>query len=144
MVLRAVRTTVGRERTAIESLEAKLKSKPAGIKAVLSPGEIKGYVFIEGESVDVIKEAIQSLPHIRGMLEKEVTIEGLSEFFSEELKEIKFKVGDLVEVVGGPFKREKAKIVRIDEAKREAKIELVDSAVPIPITIKLDLLKPTK
>jgi transcriptional antiterminator NusG len=50
----------------------------------------------------------------------------------------------LVEVIGGPFKREKAKIVRINEVKREAKIEFIDSAVPIPITIKTDLLKVIK
>ncbi|MCK5334310.1 MAG: hypothetical protein KAJ24_07355, partial [Candidatus Aenigmarchaeota archaeon] len=66
------------------------------------------------------------------------------QFFAENQKEITFHDGDLVEVIGGPFKREKAKIVRLDETKREAKIELVESAVPIPITIKLDLLKPSR
>ncbi len=144
MVLVAARTTVGREKTAIDALDTKMLSKPMGITAVLSPGELKGYVFLEGESIDTIKEAILTVPHIRGVLNKEVNIDELSDFFSEELKEITLTVGDLVEVMGGPFKREKAKVVRLDETKREAKIELVDSAVPIPITIKLDLLKITK
>lgn len=141
MVLLTARTTVGRERTAIDALDTKIKSKPLGITAILHPGELKGYVFVEGESIESIKDAIQTVPHIRGVIEKEVNIEDLKNFFSEEMKKITLQIGDIVEVVGGPFKREKAKIVRLDEVKREAKIELVDSAVPIPITIKLDLLK---
>lgn len=124
----------------MDSLYAKIKNKSSNIKVILSPGELKGYVFIEGDKDD-IKKLIQGLPHVRGFLDKEIKIEELKRFFAEKPQEIKLKVGDLVEVIGGPFKREKAKIVRVDEVKREAKIEFTDSAVPIPITIKTDLLK---
>ncbi len=140
MPIYTIRTTVGRERTVFDSLDAKLKAKNPGVKAMLSPNELKGYIFIEGEEEDIHK-AIQGIPHIKGIINKPINIDELSNFYSTEVKEVKFKDGDIVEVVGGPFKREKAKIVRIDETKREAKIELVESAVPIPITIKLDLLK---
>lgn len=140
MPIYTIRTTVGRERTVFDSLDAKLKAKNPGVKAMLSPNELKGYIFIEGEEEDIHK-AIQGTPHIKGIINKPIKIDELSNFYSTEVKEVKFKEGDIVEVVGGPFKREKAKIVRIDETKREAKIELVESAVPIPITIKLDLLK---
>ncbi len=140
MPIYTIRTTVGRERTVFDSLDAKLKAKNPGVKAMLSPNELKGYIFIEGEEEDIHK-AIQGIPHIKGIINKPINIDELSNFYSTEVKEVKFKEGDIVEVVGGPFKREKAKIVRIDETKREAKIELVESAVPIPITIKLDLLK---
>ncbi len=140
MPIYTIRTTVGRERTVFDSLDAKLKAKNPGVKAMLSPNELKGYIFIEGEEEDIHK-AIQGIPHIKGIINKPINIDELSNFYSTEVKEVKFKEGDIVEVIGGPFKREKAKIVRIDETKREAKIELVESAVPIPITIKLDLLK---
>ena len=143
MPIYTIRTTVGRERTVLDSIDAKLKIRNPGIKAILSPSELKGYLFIEGSEED-IHTAIQGIPHIKGIINKPIDIKDLSNFYSQEAKEIKFKEGDIVEVVGGPFKREKAKIVRIDETKREAKIELVESAVPIPITIKLDLLKATR
>ncbi len=143
MPIYTLRTTVGRERTVLDSLDAKLTNNSKGIKSMLSPAELKGYIFIEGSEED-IHNAVQGVPHIKGLINKPIKIEELSNFFSQEVKEITIKEGDIVEVVGGPFKREKAKIVRIDEAKREAKIELVESAVPIPITIKLDLLKPTR
>lgn len=143
MPIYTLRTTVGRERTVLDSLDAKLKNNSQGIKSMLSPAELKGYIFIEGSEEDIHKTT-QGVPHIKGLINKPIKIEELSNFFSQEVKEITIKEGDIVEVIGGPFKREKAKIVRIDEAKREAKIELVESAVPIPITIKLDLLKHTR
>jgi len=143
MPIYTLRTTVGRERTVLDSIDAKLKIRNPGIKSILSPSELKGYMFIEGTEEE-IHTAIQGIPHIKGIINKPLEVKDLANFFTHEIKEIKFKEGDIVEVVGGPFKREKAKIVRIDEAKREAKIELVESPVPIPITIKLDLLKATR
>ena len=43
--------------------------------------------------------------------------------------------GDIVEVVGGPFKNEKGKITRVDESREEVTIELLEAAIPIPITV---------
>jgi len=143
MVIYTIRTTVGREKTVMESLVAKVNNKAAVIKGLVAPGELKGYVFVEGEEEEIVK-IVQNVPHVRGLIKRSVPIEQLQKFFAAAPKEIKIKEGELVEVVGGPFKREKAKVVRIDELKREARIELVESAVPIPITIKLDLLKPIK
>ncbi|MCK5233965.1 MAG: transcription elongation factor Spt5 [Candidatus Aenigmarchaeota archaeon] len=143
MSIFAIRTTVGREKTVLDSLDTKIRVKNPGIKALMSPGELKGYLFIEGDDEDV-RHIAQGVPHVRGIVAKDVELSEIAQFFAENQKEITFHDGDLVEVIGGPFKREKAKIVRLDETKREAKIELVESAVPIPITIKLDLLKPSR
>jgi len=51
------------------------------------------------------------------------------------------EVGDTVEMVSGPFKGERAKVVKIDEAKDEVTVELVEVAVPIPVTVKTKMLK---
>lgn len=142
-VIFTLRTTVGREATVVDLLNSKLKMRPSGVRTMLHPAELKGYVFIEG-SEDGIRNAIKGVPHIRGLIDRPVKLEDLKNFFAEDLPQINIKEGEIVEVIGGPFKREKAKIVRIDETKREAKIELIESAVPIPITISLDLLKATR
>jgi len=54
---------------------------------------------------------------------------------------VDIRKNDIVEIISGPFKREKAKIVRIDETKEEVVVELLEAAVPIPITVKLDSVK---
>jgi len=56
-------------------------------------------------------------------------------------KEISIKKNDIVEIISGPFKRENAKVTRIDKLKEEVVVELLGSAVPIPITLKLDAVK---
>ena len=48
---------------------------------------------------------------------------------------------DIVEIISGPFKREQAKVTRIDLVKEEVVVELLEAAVPIPITVKLDSVK---
>ena len=142
-VIFTLRTTVGRESTVVDLLNTKLKPRNTGVKSILHPAELKGYVFIEG-SENGIREGIKGVPHIRGLIDRPVKLDELKRFFAEDLPQIHLKEGEIVEVIGGPFKREKAKIVRMDETKREAKIELIESAVPIPITISLDLLKATR
>ncbi len=144
MVIFTARITIGREKIVMDSLEAKVKANKLGIKAILAPAELKGYIFIEGNNIDEVRKLVTGVPHVRGLIEKEVKIEDIENFLEAKAPEIKIKEGDIVEIIGGPFKREKAKVIKVDEEKREAKIELIDSAVPIPITIKADLLKVIK
>jgi len=46
--------------------------------------------------------------------------------------------GDIVELVAGPFKGEKARVQHIDEGKEEITVELFEALVPIPVTVKGD------
>ncbi len=140
-MLFAVRTTVGREKTAVDSINLKYSGSRGVIKAVFSPAEIKGYIFVEGDDEEEVTEFLRNTPHVKGIINKDVDMSQLETFFEQKVEEIVLKEGDLVEVVGGPFKKEKAKVIRINEQKRDVKVELVDATVPIPITIKLELLK---
>ncbi len=135
-----VRTTRGREKTVINSMQAQVDSGEYEIKAVFYPQDLKGYLFVEGEEQD-IKNLVNDLRHVRGVIDEEVDMEKIEEFLSEEPKEITLDVGDKVEVTGGPFEGEEAKIERIDDANREATIELLEAAVPIPVTISVDMLR---
>jgi len=50
-------------------------------------------------------------------------------------------VGDIIEVLSGPFRGEKGKIVRINEAKKELTIELLEAVVPIPLTLSINVVR---
>jgi transcriptional antiterminator NusG len=54
----------------------------------------------------------------------------------EELNE-----NDIVEVIGGPFKGMRAKITRIDKAKAEVTLELLEATFTLPITVNSDYVK---
>ncbi len=49
--------------------------------------------------------------------------------------------GQMVEIISGPFKGDKAKITRVNAAKEEITVELQEAAVKIPVTIKAENVK---
>ena len=107
------------------------------IKTVFHPGELKGYIFVEGEEEE-IDNVIKAVPHIKGLIRKEVKIDDIRKFLETKKIEIKINRGDVIEVTSGPFKNEKGKVTRVDEAKEEVTIELLEAAIPIPITVPIE------
>ncbi len=139
MILTA-RTTRGREKNAIEQMRSKIKTRDYDIRALFHPDDIEGYVFIEGNEAD-IKDLADEIRNVRGVLDDEVEITQIEKYLDEEQEDIKLEEGDTVDVIGGPFKGEEAKIKRVDENNREVTIELLDAAVPIPTTVDVDTVR---
>src|SRR3990167_6430566 len=127
-----VRTTTGRENIVIESIISRVRKAGVPIKSVFHPEELRGYIFIE---------AVRGISHIRGVIGKDVSIPSIEKFLVPEKSEIKFEIGDVVEIIGGPFKCEKAKITRTDEAKAGITVELLEAAIPIPVTISVNSVR---
>ncbi len=44
-------------------------------------------------------------------------------------------------MIDGPFKGEKAKIMSIDTAKEEVTVQLIESMVPIPVTVRAEAIR---
>lgn len=135
-----IRTTVGRENAVIETLISKIKNRSLNIKSIFHPGELKGYIFMEGEE-KAIDQVIKAVPHIKGIIRKEVKIKDIKKFLEVKKIEIKINRGDVIEVTSGPFKNEKGKVTRVDEAKEEVTIELLEAAIPIPITVPIESVR---
>jgi transcriptional antiterminator NusG len=81
------------------------------------------------------------VPYARGLLPNEIEYKEIEHMLEQVKREVNIQKGDIVEIISGPFKREKAKITRIDTQKEEVVVELLEAAVPIPITVKLDAVK---
>lgn len=135
-----VKTVVGRENIVLDSISTKAKAEHLQIQALMHPEEIKGYIFIEGDLKD-IERALQMIPHVRGLIKNPIDLKQLERFLQPKTIEIELDKGDTVEVIGGPFKGERGKVVRYDKIKREIVIELLEVSVPIPITVSVELVK---
>ncbi|MBI2173207.1 MAG: transcription elongation factor Spt5 [Candidatus Aenigmarchaeota archaeon] len=135
-----IRTTTGRENVVIDSLSTKIKNHNIPIKSLMHPEDLRGYIFAEGVQEDV-ENLIKNVPHIRGIINKEVKVEEVERFMIAEKSEVKFEVEDVVEIVGSPFKGELAKITRVDETKNEITVELLEAAIPIPVTISVNSVR---
>lgn len=135
-----IRTTTGRENAVIDTISTKIQARKLPIKSIFYTDELRGYVFIEGEQED-IENSIKGVPHVRGLINKVVELKDLEKFMIPEKREIKYDIGDVVEIVGGPFKGEKAKITRVDETKNEVTLELLEAVIPIPVTLSMNVLR---
>lgn len=139
-MLATVRTTTGRENVVIESLMLKIRSQGIPIKSIFHPAELRGYIFIEGQSED-IENAVKSVQHVRGLINKDVPMNQIERFLIAEKSTIKVELGDIVEIVGGPFKGEKGRVTRVDETKSEITVEFLEAAIPIPVTISVNSVR---
>ncbi len=138
-----IRTTTGREDIVIDLMQTKLREDTLDIKSVFHPAEIKGYVFIEG-ALGAIHKAVAGMLHVRGVMDRQVQLAEIQHFLKYEKDRVKIEIGDIVEIVGGPFKGEKGKISRIDKVKDEVTIELLEASIPIPVTIATEFVKVIK
>jgi len=135
-----VKTVVGRENLVADAIVAKVKAEGIVLQTIIHPEEIKGYLFVDGD-VKEVERSIQQIPHVRGLIKKPIELKEIQRYLQPKQVEIELGIGDLVEVIGGPFKGEKGKVTRYDKVKREVTVELLEVAVPIPITISVEFIR---
>src|SRR5213593_3215622 len=140
----AVRTTSGQERTVVDLMAGKAKPKKLPITAILAPEVIKGYVFVEAAGPHFVDEAIAGTRHARTRTKGVVSTAAIERFIVTKPVIEELGVGNLVEVVGGPFRGLKAKITHVDKVKQEVVIELLEEGfATLPITVHADYVKLT-
>lgn len=141
-MLFAVRVTSGQEKVVAEMIYNKVRKQHAPIYSISVFDGLKGYIIIESDEANTIKKIVRGLSHIRGILDNVVNIKEIADLIEAAKSPIaKISKGDIVEVISGPFKGERAVVKRLDEAKDEITVELVEAAVPIPVTIKVEMVK---
>lgn len=137
----AVRTTANREEQVMDFMDANIKKKNLEVYALINPHGMRGYVFVEAKDQESAAEACFGIPYSRGLLPKEVQYSEIEPMIEQIKTQVNIQEKDIVEVIHGPFKKEKAKVKRIDEQKGEIVVELLEAAIPIPITVKMDWVK---
>ncbi|MEM1539885.1 MAG: transcription elongation factor Spt5 [Candidatus Bathyarchaeia archaeon] len=137
----AIRTTTGQERNVAKLVAARIEMNKIPVKAILVPDTLKGYIFMEAEGPHFIEQAITGIKHVRSRVPDFVSFSEIEKYvvrkpIIEELNE-----NDIVEVTDGPFKGMRAKITRIDRAKEEVTLELLEATFTLPITVHSDYVK---
>ena len=137
----ALRTTANREDQVMDFVSSNAKKKKLPVFSVIRPHGMRGYIFLEALDRISAEQAAFSVPYARGILPKEINYAEIEHMLEQVKYEMNIQKNDIVEIISGPFKREQAKINRIDKVKEEVVVELLEAAVPIPITVKMDAVK---
>ena len=137
----ALRTTANREDQVLDFVSSNAKKKNLNVYSLTRPHGMRGYIFIEAETREDAEEAYRGVPYARGLLRAPVNYQEIEHMLEQVKAQVNIRKNDIVEIISGPFKREKAKVTKIDKQKEEVVIELLEAAVPIPVTVKLDSVK---
>jgi transcriptional antiterminator NusG len=140
----AVKTTVNQELAVADMVESAIKEKTKsehGLKAILVPDELRGYVLIEAAFPEVVEQIVQSIPHARGLVKGDMGLEEIEHFLTPKPSVTGILEGSIIEIVSGPFKGERARVKKVDEAHEEITIELFEAMVPIPVTVRGDSVR---
>lgn len=137
----AVKTTTGQERNVARLVAAKIEMTKIPIRAILVPETLRGYVFIEAEGPHLVEEAITGIKHVRSRIPGIVGFSEIERYIVRKPVVEELNEEDIVEITGGPFKGMRAKITRIDKAKLEVTLELLEATFTLPITVNSDYVK---
>lgn len=125
-------------------MEERLATNPDAtreIMAIMSPYEVKGYLFVETMHPDRISYISRGIRGFKGLAEGSIDIEEIAHYLIPKPAVTGLELGSFVELIDGPFKGEKAKIMSIDSGKEEVTVQLIESMVPIPVTVRAEAIR---
>ena len=137
----AVKTTNRQERAVADNIYAAVKDDidDIAITSVIVPDELKGYILVETyEPLARVEELMERIPSARIVLKGGMPLEEVGHYLTPKPTVTGIDEGTIVELISGPFKGEKAIVKRVDSAKEEITVELYESVLPIPITVRGD------
>ncbi|MDP3396978.1 MAG: transcription elongation factor Spt5 [Methanoregula sp.] len=137
----AIKTTSKQERTVADNILKAIDTKQTDVNvtAIIVPNELKGYVLIETpEKMNRVEQLVELIAHARTVIKGETSLAEVGHFLIPKPVVAGIEEGTIVELIAGPFKGEKAVVKRVDAAKEEITVELYESVVPIPITVRGD------
>jgi transcriptional antiterminator NusG len=135
----AVKTSIGHEKMVAEGIASRAKKRKVGVYSILAPMKLRGYLLVESVcNIDVLQNLIKGLEHARRVVTGETSLAEIEHFLTPKPIVSGIEEGDIVEIIAGPFKGEKAKVGHVDEPKEEITVELFEAMVSIPVTIRGD------
>lgn len=136
-----VKVITNKEDQAIELIANRAEKMHLEVFSVIRPHGLRGYVLLEAQDYETAQQSALNLPYVKSVIFKPIEYKEVENIVEPAVTTINIEKGDVVEILSEPFKREKAKVVRVDKQKEEVVVELLEAAVPIPITVKLDNVK---
>jgi transcriptional antiterminator NusG len=136
-----VRVTAGQERIVADTLATKAEKLQLNILSIGVFDELKGYVVVEAEDEPSVRMLVSKERNVKGFIQKPLSDEEIDKILQEKIKKIEIEKDDIVELISGPFKGYKGRVIKVDKEKGEITVELMEIAVPIPVNAPLEIVR---
>ena len=139
----AVKVSGGHENNVAKLIFARVKFRNLPIKSIIVSPKMKGYVLLESNDVYTVNEATYGIKNVKSVVPGVLTVDDIEEMIVKKKEVMEAQPGDIVEVISGPFKGMKARVVRFSKEKNEATINLIDVPYQLQVTVSVNYLKKT-
>ncbi len=139
-----IKVTGGQERSVANLLYSKALIRSSPIYSIIFIDKMKGYLLIEGRSLQPITNLISGIKHVRSIVPGTMSIKDIETLVRPKEVGIELSPDQEVVVISGPFKGMRAKVIRHDKEKREATIMLLDIPYQLQVTVEDGYLKPVE
>ncbi len=140
-----LRTTARQEMNValmLESIASGLRA--SGLYAIVVPPEIKGYIIIEAEGLHVVHRLARDIKHVKGKAMGSLKRDEVERLIKVVSPIEKVRPGDTVEIVSGPFKGLKAKVISVDVQKNVVTVKMLEASYSMEATLPGDDIRPLK
>jgi len=132
---------MGQEVNVALLVENRARVRKIPLRSIVVVDEVRGFIMIEAPTPHYVDIATSGIKHVKGKIHGKVNISDIERLLMPKPVIESLDVGDIVEVVSGPLKGMRAKIVRLDRTHQEITVELLEVPYPLPITINADYVK---
>ncbi len=142
----AVKTTGGQEKTVAKFVgdrleKKKQEGKESQVYSILVLEAQKSDVFFEAPNAQAVSDAISGFKHVKGMVPGYIQFADIEKFLVDKSIISDVGVGDMIEIVAGPFKGMRAKINRVEPQRSEVTVLLLDAPYQLPVTVDVGFIK---
>jgi len=137
----AVRTVAGQEVNVALLIENRVRTFNIDVRSIIVPPRVKGYVILETPGLHVVYDVIREMKHVKGQAPGRIDEKDIEDILVPKPVILGLNEGDTVEIVGGPFRGMKAKVVRIEVSRNEVVLNILESDYPLQITVPGDYVR---
>ena len=136
-----VRVTSSQERITTDILQNKVEKSNLPVYSIIIAEGMRGYLIIEAENENVARELILDEPHVKGMLLEAAGRGRPQQHAGDQEGRAGHRRQRHSRVHERALQGVQGEGEKVDETKEEITVELMDVAVPIPVTTKASIAK---
>jgi transcriptional antiterminator NusG len=138
----AIHVVKGMEGRVALLLEERTRNAGLDVRSIVVPVEANGYIIVEVGNPGVLYHLVKGIRYVKRKRPVAIREEDVLRIAKPVVEAPKVSRGQLVEIVGGPFKGMKGRVVEIHEARKDVDVSLLDFRMVV--TIPLELVKPVE
>lgn len=120
-----VKVPKGQERTLAIVLFRRAQFTGSRVRSILFLEQFRGFLVLEANSSRDVKELVSQVPKVKSVAEGAVAFHEIERYVIPEKPVIELNVGDIVVIMSGAFKGEKARVKSVSKARGEVTVSLL-------------------